>query len=1026
MEVWHPETVDEALDLLARPGARAVAGGTALNLDWAGGKARPAALVSLARLGLGGVEMQGDVLQIGAAVPLDSLARSEVVAEALPLLARALGDVGAEGVRRLATLGGQVGWGAGCLLPALLVLGARLGVATPGGAKDIRLADWLAAPVGLVLRVDLPAQEPGAHWSWRKVGYRAAFTPSALVVASADGPGGVRLASGGGPVRPHRLATAERALAEGAPDADLRAAVEDALDAPDCPFRSGRWRRRVAGNAVLVALRGLPDASLPQARLPVGQPPTGLRDLPPDPRHPDWHPRFDVPAKLRGRAGYLTDARAPDMLVGRILRAGRPHARILSIDTKAAEALPGVRAVVTHRDIRGTNAFGIMWQDQPALCFDVVRHEGDPVAAVAAVDEATAEAALALVEVVYADLDTVTDPAAALAPEAAPLHAQGNLAASVGLRRGNADAGLARAAHVVTATYTTPRQMHAFLETEGGWCAPDGAGGLTVAVGGQHGARDREQLARILALPEARIRVITSPIGGGFGGKDDLTVQPALALLALKAGAAVRLHLDRAESIVAGVKRNPMSIRMTTGCDAEGRLTGQRVEVLADCGAYASLSPAVLETAMEHAAGPYVVADVATWGRLAYTNNGTGGAFRGFGANQMAFAIECQIDRLAALAGLDPAEMRRRNLRVPGSPGFLGQAVAGSERLAEMIEAASSSALWQAPVAEGEDIVATGMALHHQGNGLGSLPKDDAEGLLRLAPDGAVEVACGLDEMGQGLVPALQASVAAHLGCARADVRAVTGDTATAPDSGSTSASRGSFVAWHLAARAAPGFAAALCGAAARVLGVPADDLAVVPGGVALRGQNSDRPLLGFADLAAALPEGDLPETRTAFAFPKTDYTSGNARFLHCSGATIARVAVSRVTGMVRVTDLEMHTAAGPVIDLAAYLGQIEGGLFQGLGLTLTEDALYREGRVVTASLHGYILPMLRDAPRYRVTALEDLDEGDPWGPRGVGELGIGAVTGAIANAVGAALGRWPEAAPFQPETILSLMEAPA
>jgi aerobic-type carbon monoxide dehydrogenase small subunit (CoxS/CutS family) len=287
------------------------------------------------------------------------------------------------------------------------------------------------------------------------------------------------------------------------------------------------------------------------------------------------------------------------MPVGRIQRAGRPHARIVSLDTSRAEALACVRAVLTHRDIAGQNAFGIMWADQPALCHDVVRDAGDPVAAVAA---------------------------------------------------------LARAVHVVTGTYTTPRQMHAFLETEGGWCAPDGAGGLTVAVGGQPGARDREQLARILAIPEARIRVISSPIGVGFGGKDELTVQPALALLALKAGAPVRLHTNRAESILGGLQRNPMVVRMTTGVDAEGRLCGHWVDALADCGAYASLSAAVLETAMEHAAGPYQVADVETRGRLAYTNNGLRGAFRGFGANQMTFAIEAQMDRLAAACGLDPAD----------------------------------------------------------------------------------------------------------------------------------------------------------------------------------------------------------------------------------------------------------------------------------------------------------------------------------------------------------------------------------
>ncbi|MFN6980185.1 MAG: molybdopterin cofactor-binding domain-containing protein, partial [Gemmobacter sp.] len=329
----------------------------------------------------------------------------------------------------------------------------------------------------------------------------------------------------------------------------------------------------------------------PPARLPAGLAPPGLIPLGREALPHRWHPRPDLPSRIAGRTGYLTDARDPAMLVGRILRAGRPHARILAIDTAAAEALPGVRAVVTHRDVPGRNAFGIMRQDQPALCDSLVRYEGDAVAAVAAIDAETAEAALALIAVTYDDLPAVTDPAAALGPDAPPLHDGGNLAASFALDRGDPDAAFAAAAHVVSDTYVTPRQMHGFMETEGGWCAPTPEGGLVVCVGGQHGARDRMQLSRILALPEARIRVVTSPIGGGFGGKDELTVQAPLALLVRKAGAPVRLHLSRAESVLAGVKRNPMTIRMRTACDAEGRLVAQDVDVLSDSGAYASLSP---------------------------------------------------------------------------------------------------------------------------------------------------------------------------------------------------------------------------------------------------------------------------------------------------------------------------------------------------------------------------------------------------------------------------------------------------
>ncbi|RWE75377.1 MAG: aldehyde oxidase, partial [Mesorhizobium sp.] len=498
-----------------------------------------------------------------------------------------------------------------------------------------------------------------------------------------------------------------------------------------------RYRRKVAANALVHGLGGgKTDAQPSRPSTPAARPatpPAGEIRLTRSTAGERWHIRPDGPAKIEGKLRYLTDHRQPGMLVGRILRAAIPHARILAIDTSAADALPGVAAVVTYRDIAGSNAFGIVVQDQPALCFDKVRYVGDAVAAVAAVDAETAERALGLIQVRYAPLPVVSDPEQALSPDAEPVHSAGNLQTSLGFERGDIAEGFARAAHVVEAVYETPRQMHGFMETEGGHALVDSDGTLNVCAGGQYGLRDRLQLSRVLGLPEEKIRVVTSPTGGAFGGKDELTVQPALALLALRTGRPVRLQLDRAESVLAGAKRNAMNIRMRTACDADGLLLAQWVDVISDAGAYASLGPAVLETALEHACGPYVVRNVRTSGRLAYTNNGVCGAFRGFGANQMAFAVECQMDRLAAECGLDVLEIRRRNMRKPGTRGYLGQVVAPSERLEEMLKAAAADPIWQKPRGpsdDGSEIVGTGMAMSYQGNGLGTLPPDPAGGAL--------------------------------------------------------------------------------------------------------------------------------------------------------------------------------------------------------------------------------------------------------------------------------------------------------
>jgi CO/xanthine dehydrogenase Mo-binding subunit len=344
-----------------------------------------------------------------------------------------------------------------------------------------------------------------------------------------------------------------------------------------------------------------------------------------------------------------------------------------------------------------------------------------------------------------------------------------------------------------------------------------------------------------------------------------------------------------------------------------------------------------------------------------------------------------------------------------------------------MLAAASHSPLWslpQGPQPDGEWIIGTGLALNYQGNGLGSVVPDPAGGRISLSRHGTIEGGFGLDELGQGLLTLVKTTVANELGCGREDVEAVIGDTARAPDSGSTTASRGSYVVWASTKLAAPEFAQQMRAAAGCILERNPDTLALGKGGFIERGTNSGEILLTYRQLAERLDDTDLPSVTVAYEFPKNEYTAGNARLIFAFGAALARVAISRVTGEVRVLDLHQHTAAGPVMDLAAYIGQIEGGAVQGLGFTLTEDAPMRDGLYLTQNLDTYMLPGIQDAPRRMQSfALEGLAEGDIYGPRGVGELGIGAVTPAIANAVFAATGHLPTVTPFPPETILAALE---
>lgn len=1042
MQVLHPSTSEEALELAAGDeDTYFLGGGTLAQLDWALGLRLTERVISLGRISaLHGVDVGPDFVRIGALTTLATIERSPSVVQALPMLIAAIKVTAAPSVRNIGTIGGNVGGRRGCLIPALLALDARLEIARTGGRQQVSLVNWLATlrdPDCIIEAILVPRSPEPARWTYRKTGLRGGFTPGVIGVAGrllvSDGRiENCRLSVGGG-VAAMRLFEVEAILQGEVPEAvdwsRVHAELVDAIKAPTDLQRSTRYRCRVAANALVHGLGGhLPGANVDRLRPAPTQPAGPVeeiqlgRSLSGD----RWHIRPDGPAKIAGRLTYLTDFRQEGMLVARILRAGMPHARIAHIDTTEAEALPGVAAVVTHRDVKGSNGFGIVVQDQPAMCFDKVRYIGDAVAAVAAINAEVAERALNLVRVRYEPLPLVSDAEAALKPGAEAVHEAGNLQRELRFERGNIEEAFAQAAHVIEATYDTPRQMHTFMETEGGYAFVDEVGRLNVCAGGQHGRRDRMQLARILGIPEEQIRVVSSPTGGAFGGKDELTVQPALALLALKTGKPVRTQLERAESVRAGTKSNPMTIRMRTACDAEGRLVAQKVDLLADSGAYASLSPGVLETALEHACGPYDVLNVRAHARLAYTNNGTCGAMRGFGCNQMSYALECQVERLAAVCGLDPIEFRARNMRKSGTRGYLGQVVAPTERLAEMLDAAAADPIWKKPRGisdDGTEFIGVGMGMNYQGNGLGTLPPDPGGGALRLAHDGKIEAAYGLDEIGQGVMAAIRNAVAAELGCGHDDVRPLTGDTAAAPESGSTTASRGTYVVWRVAKETAPRLAEKIKVAAASILHREPEALVIVPGGVAGCASNSGELLLSFADLAKALPEDGRPRAETEFEFPKSDYFEGNARLIFAFGATLARVAVDRVNGHVRVLDISQHTAAGPVLDHAAYLGQIEGASVQGLGFTTMENALLDAGEYFTWNLDTYMIPSIRDVPQsMAVFAHEGLEADDTFGPRGIGELGIGAVTPAIANAVADAIGLWPERAPFEPEQILDAM----
>lgn len=397
--------------------------------------------------------------------------------------------------------------------------------------------------------------------------------------------------------------------------------------------------------------------------------------------------RIDGPQKVTGEQMYKTDYNYPNMVWGKVLRSAYPYAKIKAIDTTKAKEHPGVVCVLTYKDVPGFNGFGIVTPDQPVLCEAIVRCTGDAVALVAAETLEDAEEAIALIDVDYEPLEPVTDAEKAMIQGAPNLHPDGNIHSHVTINNGNVDKGFEEADYIFENTFYSPRQMHAFIETEGGWGILEADGSLTIQCPAQYGHRDKLQLARALALNPERIHVYSSPNGGGFGGKDEITVQIYLALLALNTGGRpVKIHLSREESVIAGIKRHPFKVTVKTGAKKDGTLVANQVRAVADTGAYASLGGAIIALAIEHASGPYKIPNVDMEGFCVFTNNGISGAFRGFGVNQVCVGIETHIDMLAEKTGLDPIEIRKKNAYRQGEVSSLGHSVQSSVGTIETLE----------------------------------------------------------------------------------------------------------------------------------------------------------------------------------------------------------------------------------------------------------------------------------------------------------------------------------------------------
>ena len=637
--------------------------------------------------------------------------------------------------------------------------------------------------------------------------------------------------------------------------------------------------------------------------------------------------RVDVAEKVQGYGKYPDDLYVDGMLYASAVRSKYPRARVLAIHKKKAEALPGVVGVYTAEDIPGEIKVGHLQQDWDAMIpvGRITHYLGDAICLVAAETKEALEQAKALVEIDYEPLKPVFSPTYASQPFAPLVHESGNLLCEKHVSRGNADQAIRDADYVLMYHYETPYTEHAFLEPECAVAYPD-EDGLTILSTDQGAYDTAREVSRLLGLPKEKIHVTNMLVGGGFGGKEDMTVQHHAALVAYLTGRPVKVKLSRKESMLVHPKRHPMKVTITMGCNRDGLIQGVKAEVVADTGAYASLGGPVLERACTHAAGPYHYENFEITGKAYYTNNPPAGAFRGFGVTQTCYAMEMTLTKMAHELGISPWEIRYRNAIRPGQTLPNGQIAPPSTGLVETLEAVKD-------ICEQNKNVGIACAMKNAGVGVG-IP--DTGRCIVAVKDGKLHIRSGASCIGQGLGTVLTQIVCTMLHCEREDIVYEAANTVNAPDSGTTSGSRQTLVTGEACRRACQKLLAA-AGADVRVSDY--SGIAHRQGMESLPGGNSS------GTVGTELPEGVSVDWKALEGqefygeyLAKTDPLGAQDvanPVSHVAYGYATHVCVLNDDGTIR--EIDAAHFVGKAINPLSCEGQIEGGVTMALGFTLTE-----------------------------------------------------------------------------------------
>ena len=746
--------------------------------------------------------------------------------------------------------------------------------------------------------------------------------------------------------------------------------------------------------------------------------------------------RADGVPKVRGEFEYSSDLWMDGMLYGATLRSPHPHANIWAVDTSEAEAMPGVYAVLTHEDVPGRKVYGMEIPDQPVLAWERIRYQGEAVAVVAADHPETARRALGKISVEYEVLDPVASAEEALGEDAPQLHLSGNLLRRVRVEHG--EAAEARADVVVRGEYEIGMQDQAFLGPESGLAVPDGRGGVDLYISTQWLHIDREQVAGSLGLEPEAVRLTLSGVGGAFGGREDLSMQIHASMLALHTGRPVKMVYNREESFYGHVHRHPAKMSYEHGATRDGRLVYVKARLVFDGGAYASSSNAVCLNAATFACGPYDVPNADIESLMLYTNNPPCGAMRGFGAVQVCFAHESQMDKLAQELGMDPVELRLKNAMRPGIRFPFGQEVPHPAPVREILERVRAMPMPEEAEVAGRDPreLPGGVSNVTRGEGVRrgvgyavgfknvgfSAGFDDysTARVILSAEDGEplVRVHTAAAEVGQGLVE-IQAQVArTELGVRR--VAVLDADTRVG-SAGSSSASRQTYMTGGAVKLACEAIRERIFDIAGEEFGEDPEGLSLDDGNVV----SGERQIVSLAELLGDEPIEETVEFHHKETHPLDERGQGDAHLQFAFAAHRAVVEVDTELGLVRVVEIATAQDVGKAMNPKALEGQIEGGIAQGLGLALLEEIQIKEGKIQNASFTDYLLPTILDMPSVRMEILELADPEAPYGLKGVGEPPTIASTPAVVAALRDATGRELPRVPVRPEQIAGIAEGP-